>query len=341
MSPQTTPARAAGVRGGARNRRPALALAAGLLAAGLLAAPAAHAQFTFTLLDAPGAINTRAFGINAAGRIVGEYSVLVGGVAVPRSFVYDAGTFTPFAPLGALQTHARGVNDAGQISGFYFGPGETGFVGFRYDAGAVTSLRVPGAVSTFAYGINARGQVAGEASVRRFGAGFETDGFVYDAGTYTPVAPAGPPGTFDVRPRGINAAGQVVGAYLGRGTPFSAFVFDGGTFTPFRVPGSTLTAGEGINDLGHTVGWYDDARGRHGFLYAGGAFTTFDVPGATQTFAYGINAAGQIVGEYTDVAGRRRAFLAATTVVPEPASLALVAAGAGVVGVVARRRRRT
>ena len=89
---------------------------------------------------------------------------------------------------------------------------------------------------------------------------------------------------------------------------------------------------DGSNQL-YIVGAYteDDPSNRtHGFLYDGTTYTTFDVPGATYTYAYGIDG-GNIVGYY-DV-GSEHGFLA---VIPEPATLSLLAAGM----LMACRRRR-
>jgi len=56
------------------------------------------------------------------------------------------------------------------------------------------------------------------------------------------------------------------------------------------------------------------------------------VPGAFATVARGINGAGQIVGSYVDATGRHAFVATPTTVIPEPGTLALVAAGVGLLG---------
>jgi probable HAF family extracellular repeat protein len=76
----------------------------------------------FTLIRFPGAISTRAVGINNEGQIVGEAFYPnrdVGG------FLYSDGTYTPFdyGPLSPYNyTYAVSINDSGQIIGtFYLG----------------------------------------------------------------------------------------------------------------------------------------------------------------------------------------------------------------------------
>ena len=83
-----------------------------LLAPGLLivialalSSPAAAAPYTFTTIDVPGSTETRAFGINEVGQIVGE-SRSMGSF---QGFVIDAdGTFHTITVPGALDTRAQG-----------------------------------------------------------------------------------------------------------------------------------------------------------------------------------------------------------------------------------------
>jgi len=101
----------------------------------------------------------------------------------------------------------------------------------------------------------------------------------------------------------------------------------GGVFTLLDVPGASETVPVGINDGGTIVGDFTDAAGTtHAFLRdSGGTITPFDVPGATFTAATEINNRGEIVGQFCDASDVCHGFLA--TPVPEPGSLALLAAG--------------
>src|SRR5438046_530116 len=66
----------------------------------------------------PGAILTRAFGINFAGQIVGSFRDAAGDahgfVATPINYA-----FSSFDVPGSSQTRANDINDAGQIVGYY------------------------------------------------------------------------------------------------------------------------------------------------------------------------------------------------------------------------------
>jgi len=82
------------------------------------------------------------------------------------------------------------------------------------------------------------------------------------------------------------------------------------SFLTFDPPGSVDTVPLAVNDLGESVGRFQDSAGTvHGYLrHADGSFVTLDVPGATFTSAIDINDAGTIVGRWQDAAGASHAF---------------------------------
>ena len=73
-------------------------------------------SYTFTTIDVPGATLTEAYGINAAGQIVGRFSDATG---ERHGFLKDGATFTTIAVPGATLTEAYGINAAGQIVGTF------------------------------------------------------------------------------------------------------------------------------------------------------------------------------------------------------------------------------
>jgi uncharacterized membrane protein len=85
--------------------------------------------------------------------------------------------------------------------------------------GSYTTLDVPGATFTVARGINDSGQIVGvygddPADIYYDDAGPGYHGFLPDNGNYTTLDVPGSAGT---RAYGINASGQIVGAYLDGG----------------------------------------------------------------------------------------------------------------------------
>jgi probable HAF family extracellular repeat protein len=266
--------------------------------------------YTYTTLDDPaGNGRTGASGINDAGQIVGTYTEVTlssHGDIFTRNhgFIYAGGTYTTRDPPGAAFTFASGINASGQIVGTYNnGP----YHGFLYSGGTYATLDVPSADNfTFAEGINGSSQIVGY-----FANATGRHGFFYNGGNFTtldvsdPSARAG-----STTALGINASGQIVGAYIDSGGTSHGFLYSGGTYTtltdPFAINGDSSstngTAALGINDAGQIVGYYyGSGSTQHGFIYSGGRYITIDDPLAAKgTAASGINNLGQIVGSYRD-----------------------------------------
>lgn len=73
---------------------------------------------SFMTLDAPGATVTQVFGLNNAGKLVGDYMDGTG----THGFVYNIGSSafqTVDDPFGVGNTTINGINDKGQVVGFY------------------------------------------------------------------------------------------------------------------------------------------------------------------------------------------------------------------------------
>ena len=299
------------------------------IALAFLVYPARADNFDFTPIDVPGAIQTRATGINNSGEIVGWYWDSSGQT---HGFVDVSGTFTTIdVPGSSGWTEVFGVNNKGDIVGDYQTsvsvPGATSYFyhGFIYDGTTYTTVDVPGAQATTLYGINDGGVATGNTGP--FGASFTFDGALH----YLSFA-----GSLFTESFGINNAGDVTGFYRDPGPGFHGFVEDGGVFQSFDVPGGFDTEPFAINNAGVIVG--STLGPPSGFLFDGSStFTPLDYPGSATTIAYGVNDGGDLVGAFYDpsVVGLYRGFLA--TPVPEPGSLSLLVVG--VVACAALRRR--
>jgi uncharacterized membrane protein len=282
-----------------------------LLAFILLATAAlAHAQFTFTSIDFPGAAFTTTFGINNHGDIVGAYFI-----EPPRhAFLIKAGQFIPLAPstiLGTNFSQARDINDRGDIVGQFIG--DDGFFhGFLLSKGVLTTLDFPGASQTSAFGINESGTVVGFWDLLDPDSNLlEEHGFNWKDGAFTEV---NFPGSVDSAVSGINARGDLVGAWdAGLTSQTHGFVCSHGECFSFDVPfpESIFTQADRINARGHITGIYVDVDGvLHGYLAVGSNFTRLDFPDAINTSAWGINSDGQIVGVYDVADGSVHGYVA-------------------------------
>ena len=162
----------------------------------------------------------------------------------------------------------------------------------------------------------------------------------------------------------VNASGTVVGSYeplnpIPRGSFGTAFVYYGPQTGLHAVPLPTLTepyygfvasVANSINDSGLIVGsvvnyYAHDGLGSHAFLSDGHSswdLNTLLAPGSGVglTDAFDINAAGQIIAQGRDASGQTHDYLLTPAAVPEPSSLALLAAGCllGAGRLAARRR---
>ena len=195
---------------------------------------------TVTIIDVPGASETKAVAINNAGQIVGWF----GDAGVTHGFLKDGDTFTTIDVPGADGTMALGINGTGQIVGSFWDA--TGNHGFLKDGDTFTTIDVPGASYYYIQvtGINDAGQIVGMVQ-----SATATHGFLKDGDTFTTLTC---PGAYDTAALGITSTGQIVGWFWVDG--FHGFLKDGDTFTTFDVPGALNTFAYGINDAGRVVG---------------------------------------------------------------------------------------
>ncbi len=229
----------------------------------------------FTSITFPGAVFTRAVGINRDGDIVGDYIISNGnGSPSGHDFGYllVGGVFTQVVFPNSDSTIPAGVNASGDIVGWYLD--KVGMHGFLLSGGVYTSIDFPGAAAfTQAWKINDAGEIVG----RYVGT---SDGknhmFVLSNGSFTSIPDD--PDAFEtavVEDGGLNRAGDIVSQY-----------------------NSTKSCA-----LFTSVGCL------HGFLLRGGVYTTIDFPGATETLAFGVNSFDQVVGAYEDTSGQLHGYL--------------------------------
>jgi hypothetical protein len=219
--------------------------------------------------------NISASGINAATDIVGTYLASESPYRTAGFLLHTANftNFTNFIRIDAPgasgnSTVVTGLNDAGDIVGFYDGTFPVGKMGFVLHNGAFHDFSVSGTLDTYPIAINSAGDIVGHYDSGR------PRGFLLHTADFTnftnfTLIDIGGSRTL---PRGINAAGNIVGVYyedlFSTVHGFLVNASDLTSVTTLDVTGAPLTNALGINDPGNIVGaYYADPADRvlHGF----------------------------------------------------------------------------
>lgn len=256
----------------------------------------------FVSIDVPGALATRAFGINSAGQIVGTY---VDAQRRTHGYLMTGDEVTHIRFPGAIQTAPWGVNSRGDVVGRYFKPGDSRIYGFLLRNGVYTDISVPGKLHTMPTKIGESGEVVG----CYHGTNFLADmrGIVQRGDEIT---------VFEALPstmhNGITPGGNViVGLSYESRTQVHGYRIDRGVVSRIDVPGAAITTTWDISPTGKIVGHYAEAVGApmRGYSLDADGYTMIDYPGARWTQIFGINARGDMVGVYADANGAIHGFL--------------------------------
>ena len=285
---------------------------------------------SFIIVDPPGSVETRAFGITDSGDVTGLYFTPDNRV---HGFLLTRGVYTSIDVPGSIRTNALGATELqshsedegllgtkrglavvgrydtpdGVAHGYVLRDGAFTTIDYAYPAG-YTGTRF-----TVATSINPRGDIAG----RYLGIDGLFHGFTLIDGEFTTIDH---PDGRSIHGLAINHRGDLAGYYEDALRRFHGFQLIDGVYSTVDPPGSIATGGPsgilGLNSR-EMVGFYRVAPatlpcgcdGQRGFVYKQGAFTTVDVPGATSTTLTGVNRRGDIVGSYQDAAGRRRGLV--------------------------------
>lgn len=254
----------------------------------------------FEPIEKPGAIATRAFGINARGDIVGSYTDGTG----THGYVLSQGVFTRVDYPGAATTEAWGINPRGDIIGRYTRADVPGIRGFLLRHGNFTDISIGNHLITLPTKIGASGEIVG--------CFHETSGLVDmygyvqrggDVSVFTLPSTVAPAGSAAMHNGVVPGGRTIVGLTFPSPGRSRGYVISDNNLTYLDAPGSTVTSAWDVNPQGTIVGSYDAAGRTHGFAYDDGGFVPLDVPGSTMTIARGINPRGDIVGVYNDAGG--------------------------------------
>ena len=265
-------------------------------------------QYVFTSINAPGASDTEAFGINNADLVTGFY--VINGFG--HGFWWLNGT------LHAVQhsndpdenTLLGHANDLGLIAGNYGPPTVQHAAIYSIVGNKWTTLPdVPGKPINIGNGINFWGFAVGAAGTVTVTGSSDAVGWIWDGKQYSFFSAPGA-ALAGTEPVGINALGLISGYFQDASQSFHGFLKAGSKFTNIDVPGATDTFALGINNFADQAGYYFGQDGNiHGFVLHAGVFTTVDVPGASITLVTDINDGGDLSGLTIDDSGTH-AFLA-------------------------------
>jgi probable HAF family extracellular repeat protein len=294
----------------------------------------------------PNTGNSKAWGINESGAVVGEASV---GNAT-QAAVFSNGSVHTLGTLGGTNSYGYGINASGQVVGVSdtSGGGQHGFV-----TGANNTLVDIGPVNGGSYSaanaINDLGQVTGYAETNANG---DYAAYIYQNGVMSFLSTLG--GSY-AQGYAINNAGMVAG-YSGLIDGEShAFLYGSGVLLDLGDLGGNDSYATGINESGSVVGASNITNGGsyHAFLYSGGKLQDLNdlidpALGYTLSYASDINDKGQITAIGCK-AGNQCASLLLTLAdtgnpdpnpnpVPEPEAISAGVAGLLLARLLRRRR---
>lgn len=264
-----------------------------------------YAQSMYTITDIgsfSGEQMSRAFGINNAGEVVGQFDSSSGNT---HAFLYSNGAFSDLGTLGGPSSAAFAINNNGVIVGTsqsYQGNG--GLVqAFVYTPGiGMTNITPPGYQGA-ALGVNDSGAVVGS-----YHAGnLQAMGFAYQNGTFAPL-PAFVPNVANANlsipvPAAVNASGEIAGRLVDTSDNWLSqpYLYNGQQYTLIGgAPGHVSSRLSGINEFGNAIGYSDDLTSvRESFLYSNGNMTILGSLGGKFSGGvgvYGINNQDDVVG---------------------------------------------
>jgi len=270
--------------------------------------PLRPANLRFESIDYPGALATRALGINAQGVVVGSFD----DNEDTHGFVLENGTFKTIDVPGGSSTQIKCINARGEVVGFYY-DSDSNLHGFYWFRGKFRTVDVPFSVETRAEGINNAGVISGE-YVDEQG---NEHGYVLRDTEFKTIDV---PNSFSTDAWMVSDDDWLTGDYSTATTVLAYVRNKRGSFLTLDIPGSFAASARSINDRHEVVGRWDDnsvpgdpnacATQCHGFYWRGGHSTDIRFPGAAYTIALGINDSTHIVGRYVDRLNNEHGFIA-------------------------------
>lgn len=283
----------------------------GLLALLALALPASGAAQTYKATDLGtfGGPTTYGLAINNAGQVAG-YGNDTTEAGVTHAFLWNEGALTD---LGGSWARAYGINNVGQVVGQSQLPDPSGNLGNHatlWTNGTITDI-----TQGTAYAINDIGQVVGSYFV--LNSNQNVQAFAYSGGTLVKLGSLDGVAGSSGSARGINNAGQIVGASHPAGGDIPDIrptLWSGGAVIDLGTLGGLNGLAHAINGNGQIVGYSSTSTGStHATLWSNNTITDLgaSLGISNRSEAYAVNTSGQIVGYgvFPSAAGERHAAL--------------------------------
>jgi hypothetical protein len=266
----------------------------------IFAAGAANAGSMVPVTEVPGAVqfSTSPLGLTDKGVLTGSY---MGADGHSHGFVGPDGEYTSF-DVGTNGTQPRAINNGGYIIGLSNADTNPVLDGFMFEGtpsltftpitmGGVQMLGIPQGINEDGLFVGGYHPASGTVS--------QVNGF-YGLNSQYAQELTLPFPTIQIRARGINKKGVVVGLYFGSDGITHGFIVKNNAVTVVTYPDPTATGTnlEGINADGDMTGSWNDASGfSHSFILSKdlSTFTSIEPVGSADNQAWGINKSGEVV----------------------------------------------
>ena len=231
---------------------------------------------------------SKAFGINDRGQVVGYSGMVQGPEEGRRAFIWDSTNgIRSLGTLGGNHSEAYGINNAGQVVGrSTLASGEYDVRGFIWENGSMSDLGTLEGGWTEAHGINNSREVVGYSVLSS-----SVTAFLWKNGSMSNLESL----TGNSRGYAINDTGQIVG-YV---NPI-AFMWENGIITLLGTLGGNRSYAWDINNNRQVIG--SSGTGgypsySHAFFWENSTMTDLGTLSGNWSEAYSINDTGQIVGQ--------------------------------------------
>lgn len=298
----------------------------------------------------------KAFGINDAGQLVGQYFDNSTGNFLAFTTGANGTNAQPLNTLDGVFAAGYAINNDGQIAGYARrGTNQQVFTANANSTAAASYLSMPGGPLNAALAINSSGQLAGGVGVQVDGYNYVVQPFISGPNGSLPLSTFQTAGIYDVSiARGVNDAGWLVGTYTNmRNDQSFAFVAGPNGAAPVILPkmsnyGQRDIAND-INNLGQIVGQGDAVAGgftKRAFISDINSLTVTDLntllsaplpEGVYLINAVGINDLGQIAVTGSDY----HVYLLNPVAVPEASTVSFAFLGLAAGAFIARRHKAT